>query len=105
MHRLVLGAEGDQIVDHVNGNGLDNRRANLRFASRSTNAANSSKRSSNRKYKGVYKNGTGWSASLTHSGKNVHLGTYRSEEMAALAYDIYAVQVWGEFARTNFQQQ
>jgi hypothetical protein len=103
MHRLLLGAESGQIVDHANGNGLDNRRENIRFATRATNAANSRKRSSARKYKGVSKNGSGWSAALTTEGQNVNLGTYRTESLAALAYDIYAVQVWGEFAQTNFE--
>lgn len=102
-HRLILGVtERGQRIDHINGNGFDNRRENLRLATASQNAANSGKRSSRRKYKGVSDNRYGrFTATCGFEMKNVHLGTYDTEEMAALAYDIFAYQAFGEFARLN----
>lgn len=102
MHRFLLSiSDPDVRVDHRNGNGLDNRRSNLRLANASQNAANSGKRSLKRPYKGVYRNGAGWSSSITVNRKQWHLGTYKTPEQAAVAYDLTAVQVYGEFAKCN----
>lgn len=104
MHRSVLGAAADTVVDHVNGNGLDNRRVNLRLASKSLNAANANKprrrRASTSKFKGVYFDSSRrrWSVRVQRR----FVGRYLSEEEAARAYDRVARDVFGDFARLNF---
>ena len=103
MHRLLLDAKKGQQVDHVNHMTLDNRRENIRLCNQSQNNANGrgySKRAS--KYKGVSRNGTGWVARLKNDGVCIQLGTYKDEEAAARVYDAKALEVFGEFAYTNF---
>jgi hypothetical protein len=106
MHRIILGAKTEQEVDHINGDGLDNRRANLRTCTRAENCANqrlSKKNTSG--YKGVYFDAFSgrWKAQIQtlRSGKR-HLGRFDTAREAALAYDHEARRVFGEFARTNF---
>ena len=105
MHRVILDAPAWRGVDHVNGNGLDNRRANLRFADQTFNQANARRgRSSTSRYKGVtlVKKSGRWLAQTTRNGKTVFLGYHDTEEAAALAYDAYAREAFGEFACLNF---
>lgn len=107
MHRLVLGAGKGQEVDHANGDGLDNRRANLRLATRSLNEANKPKPrvASTSRFKGVHLTRSGkWRARLMLNKKGLDLGTHASEVDAALAYDRAALATWGEFALLNFPQ-
>jgi hypothetical protein len=102
LHRYLLGLSDPKArVDHVNGDGLDNRRSNLRLATASQNAANSGKRSKTSPYKGVYRNGKNWGAQITINGSNKYLGTYPSPELAAAAYNAVATHLFGEFARCN----
>jgi hypothetical protein len=100
MHRIILDAQPGQDVDHINHNGLDNRKANLRLCSRSQNLANQRGRGGASRFKGVWwdKVHRCWQAQV---GK-LHLGLFKSEEDAARAYDAAAVDRWGEFAWTNF---
>ncbi len=110
MHRFILHPDRGVIVDHVNGDGLDNRRSNLRLANHSQNAANSSKRHTARStsiYKGVYFEASGtrrkrWRALISLNGKKIHLGSYSKETEAAVAYDVAAKKYFGEFAKLNF---
>lgn len=111
MHRLVAGAGPDEDVDHANGNGLDNRKNNLRIATESQNLANAGKRRvrgrpGSSQYKGVCwdKNRSAWVASVTVDQKTKHLGRYAVEAEAARAYDRAALAAWGEFARLNFEE-
>jgi len=98
MHNLLTGWS---FVDHANGNGLDNRRSNLRPADRSKNSANSKlPHDSTTGYKGVSRHG--WTAQIVTSGRQIHLGTFDTPEAAARAYDRAAVEHFGEFARLNF---
>ena len=100
MHRLILGLPQGKVpeVDHINGDGLDNRRQNLRIASRIENAANTGPRRHNRSgFKGVYANRNGWVA--TFGGQ--YLGFFDTAEEAALAYDTAARNARGEFAKPN----
>ena len=106
LHRFILGLEkGDpRNVDHVDENGLNNCRSNLRIAMHSPNGANTSRVSGQSRYKGV---SPGWRAGKWRAGikvryRAIHLGTFNSEEDAARAYDEAAKEYFGEFANTNF---
>lgn len=104
MHVLLMGGIG--MVDHINGDGLDNRRSNLRLATSSQNGANIPAPSHNTSgYKGVslYKRTGRWRA---YAGANArHLGYFATAEEAARAYDAAATETWGNFARLNFPRQ
>lgn len=89
MHRFILQATPDQEVDHINGNGLDNRRSNLRFVTRSINVANSKLRSDNRSgCRGVSfrKDRRKWVAQITIDGAAYFLGFFATVSEAAAAY-------------------
>ncbi len=102
MHRAIMNPQKGQDVDHINSNGLDNRRANLRLATRSQNLRNSRLPKSNTSgFKGVWKQGDNWVASIRVEGKTRCLGTFLAPEDAARAYDRSAIEIAGEFARTN----
>jgi hypothetical protein len=106
LHRLIVDAPQDVQVDHINHDGLDNRRANLRLATRSQNQANMRAETigATSRYKGVSweKFTQRWKACITVHGKGVTLGRYGAEEEAARAYDQAAIEAWGEFACVNF---
>ena len=104
MHQLVLRRMGlIGSVDHVNGNGLDNRRTNLRTATAVQNAANVGARPGVSGFKGVSRcSKTNRSrAYIRTNGRQIHLGLFASEREAAAAYDNAARSMWGEYARTN----
>ena len=101
-----MKTKANEIVDHINHNGLDNRRANLRIATASQNNANS-RRGMNRgrsKYKGVWwdEKAGKWRAGIKCQGKCIHLGMFDDEIEAAKAYDRAAGLYHGEFAVLNF---
>lgn len=108
MHREVLDVPAGMVVDHINHDGLDNRKANLRPATRSQNAYHRKKRShtAQSKYKGInWSEQTGkWQATITFEKKRISLGYFRSEIDAARAYDGAAIKYHGEFASLNFPQ-
>lgn len=104
MHRLMIGAKPGEIVDHINGDTLDNRKANLRKCSNADNIANSRKYrgGGTSSFKGVYRSGPmRWRAQICVSGKKVNLGAFSSEKEAAEAYDRAASASFGQFARLN----
>jgi hypothetical protein len=88
MHRVILKAKPGEIVDHINMNGLDNRRKNLRIVSKSENNRNQSLRSDKKtsKYKGVSKVGNRYQARIKTNGKESYLGLYKTELGARRAY-------------------
>lgn len=103
--RLHTFLTGWPLVDHINGNGLDNRRANLRPATRSRNQQNRSLPSNNRSgFKGVSyaRARSRWAAYIRVNGRAINLGRYLTAEEAARAYDAAARELHGEFARLNF---
>lgn len=102
MHRLILNAPKGVHVDHINLNGLDNRRQNLRPCSPSQNHANQVKSHGTSRFKGVSRNGRRWEASIVKDYRKHALGFYDNEEDAAKAYDEAARRLHGEFARMNF---
>jgi len=102
MHRLLCGLVwGDpRVVDHINGDGLDNRRANLRVCSRAQNQANGVGRTRTSRFKGVsldMRSGK-W---LAQCKRNKWLGRFSTEHEAAIAYNRAALFEFGEFARLN----
>jgi len=102
MHRELIGAPHGRLVDHVDGNGLNNRRANLRLASNSENTRNSKKRIDNKSgYKGVCWDELQrkWRASIRLNGRQTYLGLYASPQEAHNAYREAATREYGEFAR------
>ncbi len=103
LHRLLLGCTpGDgREVDHVNCDGLDNRRANLRIATHGQNRMNARPQGGSSRFKGVYFNHGRWCARITVDGCLVQLGRYDQEKDAARAYDAAAVEHFGERARPN----
>jgi hypothetical protein len=112
MHRLIWerynGDLLDKWIDHKNLIGLDNRKENLRLVNASKNAANQRKfqnRKFSSKYKGVIFNSVHkqWQANITYEGKENYIGLFKIEEDAAIAYDIMAIRLFKEFARTNFK--
>jgi len=87
MHRLVNQTPEGEITDHINQDKLDNRRVNLRTASKSLNSLNSKTHSRNRSgFRGVSKVGRRWRAAIVLHGRQEHLGYFDSPEEAAAAY-------------------
>lgn len=105
MHRFLLLPDPEQDVDHVNGDGLDNRRRNLRVCTTRENQRNAHKpRGGTSWHKGVswHKRGQRWQSQIQDCGKIYYLGWFRDEVDAALAYDLAALERFGEFAAPNF---
>ena len=108
LHRFILNPPKTILIDHINRDKLDNRKENLRFATKQQNGMNSGKKRkfTSSIYKGVQldkravqKNYPSiWVARLA----NKHLGHYQTEKDAAKAYDLKAKELFGEFAYLNF---
>ncbi len=102
MHRFILGLTDPKMhTDHINGNGLDNRRCNLRACSPSQNKCNTKKQINNASgYKGVYlhKQAKRWRAAIQLHNKRISLGLYGTPEEAYAAYCKAALELHGEFA-------
>lgn len=96
------------IIDHRNGNGLDNRKTNLRVATRQQNSMNRKKvsKKTSSLYKGVcrIKRVHPWRAQITYNEVSIYIGLYKTEEEAARAYDKKATELFGEFAKLNFPE-
>jgi hypothetical protein len=102
MHRVIIGARSGQIVDHINCNGLDNRRANLRFATTAQNTQNQRRNSANTSgFKGVHwhRQNQVWRAQIQVNSKRRHIGCFETAEAAYEAYCLEASRLFGEFAR------
>lgn len=107
MHREILNTPQGSFTDHINHNGLDNRKQNLRICTHSQNLRNQKlQQERTSKYKGVswQKNCTMWVAFIGYKGKKIYLGAFDNEIEAAKKYDQKAKELFGEFAYTNFPQ-
>lgn len=101
MHRFLMNFPKNKDVDHINGNGLDNRKINLRVCSRSQNSMNRDKSSLNKSgYKGVSwcKAMNSWQACISFNRKTIYLGCYSTPKKAHEIYSIAAKKYYGEFA-------
>lgn len=105
MHRLILGAPPGSEVDHENGDGLDNRRENIRLASRGQNCQNRRPRACLSSFKGVWAAGRRWRAEIKAGENRRYLGVYATAEEAARVYDRAARALFGDFAHTNFPEE
>ena len=100
LHREIVGAEKGQIVDHINRDGLDNRRENLRIVTKQQNSANS-KTTSRSGYKGVEVRDGVFRAYISVDGNRFWLGKYPSKKEAAAAYNHIALEWFGKYAYLN----
>lgn len=99
LHRHILGAIKGDLVDHINGNGLDNRRENLRIVTAQGNACNRRvRRDSISGVKGVRKRRSRWIAYITKNGSLHHIGTFDTIQEAAAARDAQAKVLHGSYA-------
>lgn len=103
MHRVIADADAGEVVDHINGDRLDNRKENLRVCSQSENLCNRGKQSNNRSgFKGVYLHAPGrWRARIMFKGKLKELGLFDSPSDAHKAYVAAARALHGEFTRVS----
>lgn len=106
IHRELLATPEGFITDHINGDCLDNRRSNLRVVTHRQNAMNRQKDVKTiSQFKGVsfYKKLNKWGAHIFHNNRLRYLGLFEQEHHAALAYDLWAKELFGPYAKTNFQ--
>jgi len=108
LHREIMEAPAGLLVDHKNGNSQDDRRANLRLATRFQNGCNSriDKTNASSRFRGVRyrKKARRWVANIRQKGRKKWLGSFDSEIAAARAYDAAAKEYHGEFAKLNFPE-
>jgi hypothetical protein len=104
MHRFILEPEAGLVVDHLDDNGLNNTRANMRLCSQAENAARVRRPTSRSGYRGVNRQvlASTWVARICYRGQQIDLGSYPTAEQAARAYDAKARELHGDHARLNF---
>jgi len=108
MHQFIMNPPKGMVVDHIDGNGLNNRRSNLRICTRPENTRNRRPNpNTSTGYKGVWRDkrtGRYW-AQIYFKGKSTRLGSFDTAVEAAHAYDRKAIELFGEFACLNFPQE
>jgi hypothetical protein len=103
MHRVIMGYPVGKVIDHIDGNGLNNKKSNLRVCTKAENLRNRRKNyNSFSRYKGITFNSGSWKSVIMLNGKYIYIGRYKDEVEAAKAYDQKAREMFGEFAKTNF---
>jgi hypothetical protein len=104
MHRLIISTPDDMYTDHINGNGFDNRKINLRICTQSQNGGNSRLSRANKTgYKGVYysKPRKKWVAFIRVKRELIYLGYHLTKEEAAAKYNQASKKYFGEFGYLN----
>lgn len=102
LHRLIMGdGKPGLVIDHEDGDGLNNRRYNLRWASHRENMRNRTTTVGKSRFKGVWLDRSAWRAEIQLNGKKIRLGSFTKEADAARAYDRAAKEYHGDFAKTN----
>ena len=102
MHRQIMQPPKGMVVDHINGNGLDNRRCNLRICTQAQNSYNCPSRAGAKsRFRGVTPRGDKWEAKIQHKGQVYNLGLFDNEIEAAKARDRKAIELFGEYAWLN----
>ena len=102
MHRVLLGANSRELVDHIDGNGLNNVQKNIRQCSHFQNQCNRRKsKNCTSKHKGVRLCSGRVKAAIQYKRRNIHLGYFKNEQDAAMAYNVAAIKYFGEFACVN----
>jgi hypothetical protein len=104
MHRMIMRAPKGRLVDHIDGNGLNNRRNNLRFCTPGQNQANQKPRGGSSQYVGVCRLYGKWQAGINYRGKYLYLGRFDDEIEAAKTRDRKAYELHGEYAYLNFPE-
>jgi hypothetical protein len=104
MHHIVLPRKKGFQTDHKDGNGLNNQELNLRYATRNQNMQNAKKRITLSPYKGACWSlqHKAWRVKINVKGKQSHIGCFKNDRHAGLAYALWALDVHGEFANTSF---
>lgn len=106
MHRVIMKPPKSMMIDHINHDGIDNRRENLRIVTNSQNQSNVGLISTNTTgFRGVRFHKNGWEASLKFNTTFIYLGRFKSAEDAARAYDSKILELHGELAFTNFPKK
>jgi len=105
MHRMIMNPPAGQVTDHMDHNGLDNRRTNLRNCSPEDNRHNTRPRSKSSPYIGVTRCGDKYHAKITYQGQHIFLGSYGTAIEAARARDAAALKYHGPYAYLNFPEE
>lgn len=105
MHREIMKPKDDEVVDHVNGHGLNNRRRNLRVCTQLQNSQNNRRAHGKSRFRGVFPRGRKWEACIQYDGQPFYLGLFDDEIEAAKARDRKAVELGGEFAYRNLPEE
>ena len=101
MHKIIMGDGDGKVIDHISGDGLDNRRSNLRFVTHTENLRNSPRRRNNTSgFKGVHYFRGKYQSQIWVNGKNKFLGRFDTAEAAHAAYCEASAKYHGEFGRT-----
>jgi hypothetical protein len=104
MHRLIMNVPEGFIVDHIDGNTLNNQKSNLRICTRAENCRNRGLNKNNTSgYKGVMRNKSKnrWAAVVMYNREKVNCGHYKCKHEAATAYNLKAIELFGEYAWLN----
>ena len=102
MHRWLMRAPNDMEVDHIDDDGLNNTRRNLRICTSVQNKARRKRINTSSGFRGVQAHQGHWRTVITVQGKRIYVGFFTDKMDAARAYDAAAIKHYGEFARLNF---
>jgi hypothetical protein len=106
MHREIMNPPDGMVVDHINGNGINNRRCNMRNCTQFQNTHNARPRTDGKsRFIGVDRHRDKWRARVSYKGRKHHVGLFDDQVEAAKARDRKAIELFGQYARLNFPQE